>query len=98
PCLPTKQVLDPAAVGAALAVAPNGSHVLTAGKGSGVAVWNAGSGTRERMLDADAPVTAVAVSKNGQLVAVAHGADPRVTLFNSVDGSVVGRLKPGGKV
>jgi WD40 repeat protein len=98
PCLPTKQVSDPAAVGAALAVTASGSHVLTAGKGKGVAVWNAGSGTKERTLDADAPVAAVAASKNGQLVAVAHGADQQVTLFNFADGSVVGRFKPPAKV
>jgi WD40 repeat protein len=98
PCLPTKQVSDPAAVGAALAVTPNGSHVLTAGKGKGVAVWNAGSGAKERALDADAPVAAVVVSKNGQLVAVAHGADQQVTLLNFADGSAVGRFKPPAKV
>jgi WD40 repeat protein len=98
PCLPTKQVSDPAAVGVALAVMPSGSHVLTAGKAKGVAVWNAGSGAKERTLEVEPPVAAVAVSKNNQLVAVAHGADQQVTLFNFGDGSVVGRFKSPAKV
>jgi WD40 repeat protein len=98
PCLPTKQVSDPAAVGVALAVTPSGSHVLTAGKAKGVAVWNAGSGAKERTLDAEPPVAAVAVSKNNQLAAVAHGGSPQVTVFNLGDGSVVGRFKPAAKV
>ncbi|HET6574707.1 MAG TPA: WD40 repeat domain-containing protein [Fimbriiglobus sp.] len=93
PCLPAKQVSDPAAVGVALAVTANGSHVLTAGKAKGVAVWNAGSGAKERTLEATAPVVAVAVSKNNQFAAVAHGADRQVTLFNLGNGSVVGGFK-----
>jgi WD40 repeat protein len=98
PCLPTKQVSDPTAVGVALAVTANGSHVLTAGMAKGVAVWNAGSGAKERTLDAEPPVAAVAVSKNNQLVAVAHGADQSVTVLNFGDGSVIGRFKPAAKV
>jgi WD40 repeat protein len=97
PCLPAKQVSDPAAVGAVLAVTPNGSHVLTAGKGNGVAVWNAG-GAKERTLEVAAPVGVIAVSKNNQLVAVAHGNDQQVTVFNFGDGSVVGRFKSLAKV
>jgi WD40 repeat protein len=96
--LPTRQVSDPAAVGAALAVTPNGSHLLTAGKEKGLAVWNAGNGAKERALDADGPVAAVAVSRNGQFVAVAHGAEQQVTLFNFADGAVIGRFNPSAKV
>ncbi|OWK43759.1 High-affnity carbon uptake protein Hat/HatR [Fimbriiglobus ruber] len=98
PLLVVKSITDPAVIGAALAVVQSGSHVLTAGTGKGVTLWNAGSYAKDRTLEADAPVTAVAVSKNGQLVAVAHGADPGVTLFNFNDGSVVGKFKTGAKV
>lgn len=97
PCLPTKSVADPSANGIALAVSPSGSHILTAGMAKGVAVWNAG-GTKERTLDVEGKVATIAVSKNGQLVAVAHGAEQQVTLFNFGDGSVVGRLKAPANV
>jgi WD40 repeat protein len=98
PYLPTRQVSDPSSIGVSLAVMTNGSHVLTAGKSGGVAVWNVGSGVKERTLDVAAPVVALAASKNNQLVAVAHGTDHQVTLFNFGDGTVVGKLKSPARV
>jgi WD40 repeat protein len=93
-----KRVGDAATVGKALAVTPNGSQVLTAGTGKTITLWNAGNGNAERTLAAAAPVTAIAVSKNGQQVAAAHGAKPMVTLFNFNDGAAISHFNPPAQV
>src|SRR5204862_376590 len=54
----------------ALAVTPNGSHVLTAGDDKAIKLWNANTGANERAFaGAAGAVVALAVSKNGALVA-----------------------------
>lgn len=93
-----KVIADPAAVGAALLVTPNGNTVLTAGTGKGVIAWNAGNGTKEKTFETDGAVTALAVTKDGQRLAVAHGAEPTITLFNWNDGTKLGSFKAGGKI
>lgn len=98
PFVLTKLVSDPTAVGGQLVVTPSGGNLLTTGTAAGVAVWNAATPVKERTLSVDGPVAAVAVSKDGQRVAVAHGAEQQVSVLNFGDGSAVGRFKPAAKV
>lgn len=93
-----KTIVDPTAIGGALVVTPSGGHVLTAGSGKGVIAWNAGNAAKEKTFETDGAVTALAVTKDGQRVAIAHGADPTITLFNWNDGVKIGSYKAGGKV
>lgn len=88
----------PAAAGPvrALTLTPSGSHALTS-DGKEVQLWNASSGAKEaRSFAADGPVTAVGVSKNGQLVAVAGGGIVR--LYEFADGKQVGQLKAASAI
>ena len=98
PYVLTKLVADPTAVGGQLVVTPNGSNLITTGTAPGIALWNAATPAKERTLAADGPVAAVAVSKDGLRVAVAHGAEQQVSVLTYADGSVVGRFKPSAKV
>lgn len=76
-----------------LAVAPNGTHVLTGGADKLVKLWNLANGQMERPLGgATDVVKAVAVSKNNQLVA-AGGADQTVRVYNFADGKEVDKVK-----
>jgi WD40 repeat protein len=81
-----------------LAVTPNGSHVLTADEKE-VKLWNAGNGAKEPRAfpGGDGGVTAVAVSKNNNLVAVGSP-DLTVRLYNFADAKPVGQLKAKGPV
>ena len=85
---------DPATIGAALAITPNGSHLLTAGTADGVAVRNAGNFTQERTFAVPGRVSAVAVARNNQLVAIGYtavdGKQPQVTVLRWNDGVEVG--------
>src|SRR5262249_47777349 len=72
-----------------LAVTPNGSHVLAA-VGNEVKLYNAGNGAVEARAfsGGDKPARAVAVSKNGLLVAVG-GDDPTVRVYQFADGKLL---------
>ena len=74
-----------------LAVAPDG-RVLSAGEDKSVKVWNPSSGAMERNLPgAEKAVNAVAVSKNGLLVA-AGGADQTIRIYTQADGKAIASL------
>jgi WD40 repeat protein len=83
----------------ALAVMPNGSHVLTAGDDKKVRLWNVQTGAAEpRMLEgSEKPLRAVAVSKNNVLVA-AGGDDQTVRLYTFADGKLLASFKTPGAV
>lgn len=81
-----------------LAVTPNGAHVLTANPTAGVDVRNGQTLAVERTILTDGPVTAAAVSKDGQRIAIAHGAKPTITLVNFGDGKPLGAFPSGVKV
>ena len=83
----------------ALAVMPNGSHVLTAGDDKKVKLWNVQTGAAEqRMLEgSDKPLRAVAVSKNNVLVAAA-GDDQTVRIYTFADGKLLASIKAPGVV
>jgi WD40 repeat protein len=81
-----------------LAITPNGSHVLTADDKE-VKLWNTANGAREARVFAggEGGVTAVAVSKNNNLVALG-GPDLTVRLYNFADAKAVGQFKTKGIV
>ena len=83
----------------ALAVMPNGSHVLTAGDDKKVRLWHAKTGGAEpRVLEgSDQPLRAVAASRNNSLVA-AGGDDRTVRVYNFDDGKLLLSLKTPGVV
>jgi WD40 repeat protein len=82
----------------ALAVTPNGSHVLAAGDDGKVKLWNAGNGVNERAFAGGGkPVLAVAVARNNQTVA-AGGADKAVRLYNFADGKLLATITAPGAV
>jgi len=97
PLLLQRYLQDANLIGAAFAVTSNGSQILTAGKTGEVAVWNT-NGTKEKSYAATAPVTAIAVSKNNQLVAVAHGEKPKITFFLANTGQVVTEFPSGAAI
>ncbi len=98
PLVLAKQISDPAAYGGVFAGTPSGANTLSSGTAKGVAFANAGSGTKERTFGDATGITAIAAHKNGQLVAVAHGPEPTITVYNFGDGAVLGTWKTAGKV
>src|SRR5439155_1211409 len=56
---------------AGLTVAPSGAQVFTAGADKQITQWNTSSGAKERTVAAPAALSAVALSKNNALLAVA---------------------------
>src|SRR5262249_15991001 len=80
-----------------LALAPNGTHVLTASEDKSVKMWNLGNGVNDRTFTgAEKPVQCVAVSKNSALVAAGDGATVRV--YNFTDATLLGSFKAPGTV
>lgn len=76
----------------AVALAPNGNHVLTAGADGTVKQWNFGNGNLERTFAGhQGAVNCVTVTKNNQLV-VTGGADKTVRFWNWADGKEVKSL------
>ena len=98
PLLVQRQVLDPDLIGVAFTLNSNGSQAFTAGKSGEVTAWNTGNGNKEKTYPVSGPVTAIAVSKNNQLVAVAHGAEAKITVFQANSAQVVGEFLSGGAV
>ncbi len=81
----------------ALTMTPNGSHVVTGSDDKAVKLWNAGNGALERTIaGAEAPVRAVAVSKNNVLLA-AGGADG-LRLYQLADGKPLAKTPTPGPV
>src|SRR5262249_19421129 len=81
-----------------LAAATNGSHALAGGEASVVQLINVSNGQTERKFDGPAtPVLAVAMSKNGQLIA-ASGADKIIRVYTYNDGNLVGQFPAPGVV
>jgi WD40 repeat protein len=80
----------------ALTMTPSGSHVLAGGAGKTVDAWNAGNGNKEKTFAGlGSEVSAVAVSRNNILVAVAT-IDGTVRLLQWADGKQVGSIKTPG--
>jgi WD40 repeat protein len=81
-----------------LAVMPSGSHVLTADDKE-VKLWNTSNGAKEARVfpGGEGGVTAVAVSRNNNLVALS-GPDLLVRLYNVADAKPVGQLKATGAI
>ena len=98
PLVLSKQIVDLAMYGSAFAGTPSGANTLSSGTTKGVAFANAGVGAKERTFGDTSGITAVAAHKNGQLVAVAHGPEPTITLYTFGDGAVLGTWKTAGKV
>jgi len=98
PLVLAKQISDPAIYGGVFAGTPSGANTLSSGTGKGVSFANAGVGAKERTFGDTSGITAVAAHKNGQLVAVAHGPDATITVYNFGDGAVLGTWKTAGKV
>ncbi len=81
----------------AIAVTPNGSHVLTS-DGKEVKLWNTGNGVKEaRAFTGAGEVQAIAVSKNSALVATG-GTDRVVHVFNFADAKPLGQFPAAGAV
>jgi WD40 repeat protein len=81
-----------------LVAVPNGSHLFAAGDDGVVQLINLGNGQAERKFEGAAgPVLAVAVSKNGQLVAAA-GSDKSIRVYTYNDGALVGQFPAGDVV
>ena len=76
----------------AIAVTPNGTHVMTGGDDMSVKAWNAANGVLERTFaGATGPVYAVAVSKNVQMLAAA-GADKTIRVYTFADAGLLGTI------
>ena len=80
--------------GAVAGIAVAGDRVFTAGPGKAVVTWNAGSGTKEKAFEAGGDATSVAVTKDGQRVAVG-GSDGSVKVYGVGDGKIVGAVAAG---
>ncbi len=79
---------------AGLAISPQGDKVVAVGPGKEATSWNTGNGTKEKAFDAGADALAVAISKDGQKLAVS-AADGSVKLFTIADGKLVGSVAAG---
>lgn len=89
------------AVGApvrALELTPNGSHVLVGGDGKLVKMLNTANGNEERTFaGSESTVSALAVNKNGQLLAVGNS-EGKIHLHNLANSEIVGTILAGGAV
>ncbi|HEV3203937.1 MAG TPA: WD40 repeat domain-containing protein [Gemmataceae bacterium] len=81
-----------------IAITPNASHVITT-EDKEIKLWNIANGTREQRVFAGAqgPIHAVAISKNGVLLA-SGGADQTVRLYQFADGKLLTQIKVPGPV
>lgn len=76
-----------------VAVMPDGKKVIAAGDDKSVKLWGLSAAKAERSYEgANGAVTALALSKNGALVA-AGGADQTVRVYNAADGKVLGTFQ-----
>jgi WD40 repeat protein len=76
----------------AIVATPDSARVVVAGDDGVVHVVNAGNATEERKIEGAAgPVYALALSKNGQVLATA-GADKTIRLFAFNDGKEIGTI------
>ena len=92
------RVLSAGASPRAVAVTSNGTHVVTAGDDGKIKLWNTGTGANDRTLEGgDKPLHALAVSKNGVLLA-AGGADQSVRVFTLADGKLLAQIKAPGAI
>jgi WD40 repeat protein len=81
-----------------LAVIPTGSHILTGSSDKTLKLWNTVNGIMERSFGgAEGEVTAVAVSRNGILVA-AGGTDKSVRLYTLADAKQQGVLQTASAI
>jgi WD40 repeat protein len=81
-----------------LALAPTNTHLLTGGADKIAKLWNVSTGALDRSFPgAGGAVRAVAVSKNGQLVA-AGGADQTVRVYQFADAKELGAVKATGEI
>ncbi|MBI2804279.1 MAG: WD40 repeat domain-containing protein [Planctomycetes bacterium] len=81
PVVTPKSLIHPGPLGQ-LILTPDGAKVLTAGSDKILRLWNATSGAKERDYAAVAqPITNVAISGNGALLAAASAADKTVTIW-----------------
>jgi len=81
-----------------LAITPNASHLVTTDD-KAIKLWNLGNGTWEprAFAGAEGPLSAVAISKNGVLLA-SGGADQTVRVYNFADGKLLTQIKVAGPI
>jgi WD40 repeat protein len=80
----------------ALAMTPSGSHLLTA-NGKTAYVWNTASGSKEpHSFTADGPVRAIAVSRDGQMVALAG--EKTLWLFQFADAKQIAHWEVAARI
>jgi WD40 repeat protein len=90
PLIALKTQRDEKNQGKILMITPNGSHLLTAGKGEGPVALNASSLGAERTFALKGAITAVAVTKNVQVLAAAMADPPRIALYQFGSGQEIG--------
>ncbi|MCZ2341010.1 MAG: WD40 repeat domain-containing protein [Bacteroidales bacterium] len=95
PLLMQRRIVDPTRIGTALAIMQNGSRLLTGHTGNNLTFWNTGNGNVDKTVEVAGPITAIAAAKNNQLIAVAHGAEPKISILNPNDGQVIGSFSIG---
>ncbi len=78
-------------------VSPGSERVLSVGPGKEVVSWNTGNGTKERAFETGGAVTAAAISKDLQRVAVG-GADGSIKVYTVADAKLVGTITAGAPV
>lgn len=94
PGLPTRVIPLGAGKASGVVVSPGGERVVTAGPGKEAVSWNTGNGQKERAFEAGGDATSVALSKDGQRVAVG-GSDGSVKLYTVNDGKLAGSIVVG---
>ena len=82
--------------GAISALAVSGATLISAAADSTVRLWNTANGQAVRTINNAAPATSLAVSRDGQLIAVG-GATNAVKLFNAADDHVRPHLGGRGR-
>lgn len=78
-------------------VSPGSERVFSVGPGKDVTSWNSGNGTKEKVFEAGSAATALAVSKDGQRVAVG-GSDGSIRLYTVNDAKLVDSIATGSAV
>ena len=78
-------------------VSPGSERVFSVGPGKDVTSWNSGNGVKEKVFESGGVATALAVSKDGQRVAVG-GSDGSIRLYTVNDAKLVGSIAAGSDI
>ncbi len=97
PVVVTRSIKDAELARGGSASSPLTNSLLAPGSTKAIGRWNLGNLAKEPNVDLAGPASAIAVSKNGQLLAAA-GVDNSIQIYTLNNGQLIGSFKAAAKV